>query len=77
MISKTILTKSCPDCGGLNELTRGERDGSKIIRKARIRVEHRLTCPMWLRKVQDHGGGITELVHESAECVINEWASAA
>jgi hypothetical protein len=77
VISKTILTKSCPDCGGLNELTRGERDGSKIIRKARIRIEHRLTCPQWPERVRQHGGHpeVTELTHESADFVLTERAA--
>jgi hypothetical protein len=74
----TILTKTCPDCGGINELTRGKRNGPKIIRKARIRVEHRLSCPQWLVRVRLHGGHpeITELTHETDECKITERAAA-
>jgi hypothetical protein len=73
----TTVTKTCPDCGGVNELTRGKRDGPKIIRKAAIFVAHRPSCPMWLRKVQDHGGGIDVLVHEADEFVLTEWVAAA
>ena len=73
----TILTKTCPDCGGLNELTRGERDGPKIIRKARIRIAHVPSCPQWLAKIRLHGGhpDITTLVHEADEFTLTEWAA--
>jgi ssDNA-binding Zn-finger/Zn-ribbon topoisomerase 1 len=77
VISKTILTKSCPDCGGRMELTRGKRSGPKIIRKARIHIEHRLTCPQWLRRVRDHGAypETTELTHDTPQYVLTERAA--
>jgi|SoiMethySBSTD1v2_1073268.scaffolds.fasta_scaffold426572_2 hypothetical protein len=59
------------------ELTRGKRRGSKIIRKARIRVAHRSTCPQWIAKVRLHGGhpDTHELIHDSADYVLSEWAA--
>jgi hypothetical protein len=73
----TILTKTCPDCGGPIEIARGKHDGSKIIRKAKIGIEHRSTCPQWLRKCRQHGAhpDVTELVHEADEFVMTEWAA--
>jgi hypothetical protein len=73
----TIVTKACPDCGGPNELTRGKRDGPKIIHKARIRIEHRLPCPQWLQRVRQHGGHpeISILSHETPEFELMEWAA--
>lgn len=72
-----MTAKTCPDCGGITEITRGERDKSgTVTRKATVRVTHQPSCPQWQQRVRRHGGhpDITELVHEDNQVKITEVA---
>jgi hypothetical protein len=75
----TTKTTTCPNCGGPNELTTGERDEhGNITRKAIVRVTHRPACPQWQQRARQHGAhpDITELVHEDDQVKITETAQA-
>jgi len=69
--------KTCPSCNGSIEVTRGERDGPTIIRRAEVLVVHRWSCQQWYKTARKHGGHpeISTVVHEDSEVRITELAS--
>lgn len=70
------MAQTCPDCDGRIPIAKGELSEGRVIRKAKVRVVHKASCPQWQQRARQHGAhpDISTLIHDGEHAKITEEA---